>query len=194
MNSYRVLARAGAVFAPYIDHDVFDLLSSLPAEMFLDHGFHTEAIAKAYPKYTGIPYSTRENRETVPSHHPAVRRSAMELIVDGARHGRSPLVHRRYFLPRLVRCMVSREYSSSITWLGPLMRYLIHLDEAVRQASALASVSPPPELGHDPVASVTPIPREPQERTGGAGSKARGIAADDSIGKVRARVRSDMGG
>ena len=30
MNSYRILARAGAVFAPYIDHDVFDLLTPRP--------------------------------------------------------------------------------------------------------------------------------------------------------------------
>jgi asparagine synthetase B (glutamine-hydrolysing) len=194
MNSYRILARAGAVFAPYIDHDVFDLLSSLPAEMFLDHGFHTEAVAKAYPKYTGIPYSTRESRETVPSHHPAVRRSAMEVIVDGARHGRSSLVQRRYFLPRLVRCMVNREYSSSITWLGPLMRYLIHLDEAMRQACSLASASPRPDSGHDPVAPVTPTSREPQERTSGVGSKARVIAADRSIGETRVRGRDDMDG
>ena len=193
MNSYRIIARAGAVFAPYIDHDVFDLLSSLPAEMFLDHAFHTEAVAKAYPKYAGIPYSTRESRETVPSHHPAVRRSAMELIVDGARHGRSPLVQRRYFLPRLVRCMVSREYSSSIAWLGPLMRYLIHLDEAVRQASSLAPPSPRPDSRHDPVAPVTPTSREPQEQTSATASKARVTAADRSTGEVRARGQDDMG-
>jgi asparagine synthase (glutamine-hydrolysing) len=186
VHSYRILARAGEVFAPYIDHDVFDLLSSLPAEMFLDHGFHTEAVAKAFPRYAGIPYSTREGRETAASHHPAVRRSAMELIVDGARHGRSSLVQRRYFLPRLVRCMVNREYSASITWLGPLMRYLIHLDEAARQASSVSSASPRPDPQHDPVTPLTPT-CEPQERTSAAAPEPGVAAAGRVIGEARAR-------
>jgi asparagine synthase (glutamine-hydrolysing) len=134
MHSYRVLARAGEVFAPYIDHDVFDLLSGLPAQMFLDHTFHTAAIARGYPEYAGIPYSTQQPGGA--SRHPEIRQFAMALIRHGVRHGPSELVQRSYFVPRLMRCIVDPRYGCSVRWLGQFMLYLLQLEEARRHAAS----------------------------------------------------------
>lgn len=45
-----------AIFCPYLDHDVFDFLISLPAEVFLPPSFHAEAIQRAFPEHAGIPF------------------------------------------------------------------------------------------------------------------------------------------
>lgn len=41
---------------PYLDHDLYDFLAALPAELLLDHSLHTEAIRAAYPAYADLPY------------------------------------------------------------------------------------------------------------------------------------------
>ena len=80
MSPYRLLARAGAdVFAPYLDHDVFDLLSGLPAEFFLDHAFHTEAIHRAYPRHADIPFSVKSKGERTAAARRAGRRFALDV-------------------------------------------------------------------------------------------------------------------
>jgi asparagine synthase (glutamine-hydrolysing) len=131
MTSYRILSRAGEVLAPYVDHDLFDLLSALPAETFLDHSFHTAAIEEAYPQYAGIPYAAPCKRAIDSTQHAAARRFALDLVLSSMRHGRSALVQRRFLLARLFRCMVDREYSVAINWLGEVMLYLLQLEDVV---------------------------------------------------------------
>jgi asparagine synthase (glutamine-hydrolysing) len=43
------------VLAPYLSREVCDFLSALPAEYFLDHNFHTEAIIRHYPNTRAFP-------------------------------------------------------------------------------------------------------------------------------------------
>ncbi len=45
------------VFAPYLDHALFDFLMSLPAEDVVDKSFHSRAIAHAYPQWADLPYT-----------------------------------------------------------------------------------------------------------------------------------------
>jgi hypothetical protein len=51
------LMRGLTVHAPYLDRDVVDLLSGLPAALVMDRRLHTEAIAQAYPRMADIPYA-----------------------------------------------------------------------------------------------------------------------------------------
>jgi asparagine synthetase B (glutamine-hydrolysing) len=47
-----------AVFCPYLDHDVFDFLISLPASVFMPSSFHAESIHRAFPEYAAIPFES----------------------------------------------------------------------------------------------------------------------------------------
>ena len=49
----------GNVRMPYLDDDVYDHLAALPASHFLDKTFHTEAIHRAFPQYSDIPFDAK---------------------------------------------------------------------------------------------------------------------------------------
>lgn len=47
------------VYVPFLDHELFDFLASLPAEYFLDHTFHDQTIARSYPQWSHFRYSAK---------------------------------------------------------------------------------------------------------------------------------------
>ncbi len=53
---YSLLSGVPRVHAPFLDHDLFDFLTTLPSSMLMDHGFHDDTIARAYPDFAHIPY------------------------------------------------------------------------------------------------------------------------------------------
>jgi len=53
---YAILTGVPAVYAPFLDHELFDFLSTLPSSMVMDHRFHDDTIARAYPGFAHIPY------------------------------------------------------------------------------------------------------------------------------------------
>jgi asparagine synthetase B (glutamine-hydrolysing) len=55
-SPYGIYADVPTVFAPFLDHDLYDLLASGPADLMVDRRFHDEAIRAAYPKYADIPF------------------------------------------------------------------------------------------------------------------------------------------
>jgi len=71
------LMRDITVFAPYLDHDLFDLLAALPARLLMDRALHTEAIARAWPQHTRIPY---ERKGLLVEDRWAARALAAELL------------------------------------------------------------------------------------------------------------------
>src|SRR5207244_9022442 len=79
-HSYRILARVGEVFSPYLDHDVFDLLSGLPPEVFLDHTFHTEAIHRAYPRYAALPFAAKKEPRMLSADHAPLRVFGRDVV------------------------------------------------------------------------------------------------------------------
>ena len=53
------LGPASAIMhAPYLDHELYDFLSALPAAMLVDRQFHTTAIARAFPASAALPYES----------------------------------------------------------------------------------------------------------------------------------------
>lgn len=57
--TFSILTGIPAIHCPYLDHDVHDLLSSLPSSTFLDWTFHSEAIYRAFPKYSHIRFEAK---------------------------------------------------------------------------------------------------------------------------------------
>lgn len=57
---YSLLATNLHAYTPFLDHDLFDFTSALPSEMLLDRTFHDDAIARAYPTFSHIPYANHK--------------------------------------------------------------------------------------------------------------------------------------
>jgi asparagine synthetase B (glutamine-hydrolysing) len=130
LQSYAILS-AVQTYAPYLDHDVFDFLSSLPAETFLDHKFHSDVIRKAYPRAPALPYAAR--RRTLYSG--ALGRFSLQVL-SLLRKSRSELIEKSFVLPRLLRCLIDPIYGSSIMWLGPMTVYILQI-EAIHRGDKL---------------------------------------------------------
>ncbi len=126
VGPYCILNKNVQVFSPYLDHGLYDFLASLPASMFLDKAFHTDTIRRAYPRYAEIPYSVMQDGQFDNRHY--FRKFALERAWYCLGNSRSRLVDRWFFMPRLVRCLLDKRYSASITWLGPLALYLLRLE------------------------------------------------------------------
>lgn len=124
------LAKVTQVITPYQDHNLFDFLSGLPAEMFLDHTFHTQAIHRAYPQYADLAFSTKQSSTALRESRRAARQYAADLIRVAARRETARLARSSFFVPRLLRCLVDRSYQDSVNWLGPVFLYLVSLEEA----------------------------------------------------------------
>jgi len=138
-----IYAQVGKVFCPYLDRAVYDLLGSLPAETFLDYTFHTEAIRRAYPRYSSVPFEAKPQFSATPTRKPMSagasqtrrwRRFALQLL-RYAYWGRPPRWVRTVFLlPRLLRCTSDREFCVSANWFLLPAVYLIQLERLCRNA------------------------------------------------------------
>ena len=60
LYSFGMFSHETTVFAPYLDHAVFDFLFSRPGEMLVDKQFHVDTISHAFPAAAGIAYARSE--------------------------------------------------------------------------------------------------------------------------------------
>jgi hypothetical protein len=70
------LMRDVRVHTPYLDDDVYALLSAMPASAQMDRALHTDAIRLAYPRVADIPYESKAHRQRRPGFH---RRAALDF-------------------------------------------------------------------------------------------------------------------
>jgi hypothetical protein len=111
---WRMLNRAGHVFAPYLSRPAYEFLASLPAEHFLDHSFHTEAITRAYPWFARVPFETHARP---PARH--ARASIARYARDVARYCLAPRDARRrldplFYLPRIAKGLLDARYGTEL--------------------------------------------------------------------------------
>jgi len=149
---FLIMDRVPNVFCPYLDKEVYDLLSSLPTSMFLDLNFRTDALKRAFPNYRNIPYE-----ESVPA--PVVcaesyfRRFGQDLLHWTVKRRSSKLVHYSRVLRMSTRAAIDAAYARSLfsyRWIGPHTVYLLQLEGIIEQALKL----------HNPTSSLHPyVPR-----------------------------------
>ena len=130
LGPYALLSEVGTVFSPYLDHDLYDFLSSLPPETIENKNFHAEAINRAFPEHSLIPLSDKK-KNFLYSRKYALKFSR-ELISYLSLHPGSDFVRSSYIFPRLLRCLVDRRYSRTLVWFGPLTAYLVQLERFCR--------------------------------------------------------------
>lgn len=130
---YGLLGDVPTVYAPFLDHDLYDFLTGLPVDMLVGHTFHSEAISRAYPEHAGLPYEDKGKRADSPDfmrlHADFGRQVAKRLLLRPS----SRLINQRYFLPRAVRSLFSSAFSASTNGYSPLALYLDQLDIASRR-------------------------------------------------------------
>jgi hypothetical protein len=114
------------VIAPYLEPELYDFLASLPAEMLLDHAFHTDTISRTYPEYADIPY---EKKRVGPKHNNENYRSFMIEIL---RYSLSPrkrtLVNRGFFIKRALAAQFVTRANHSVAYFGEQATHLLQLE------------------------------------------------------------------
>jgi hypothetical protein len=131
---YGMMRAVPTVYSPYLDHDLYDFLSSLAPEIMSptlsasDKSFHSEAVLRGYPRYAHIPFEDkaapkRDARAVDAQFGADAARYLLPRMGFGAR-----LLNARYVMPRLLYGLARRRYRESTNWLPALSLYLCQLD------------------------------------------------------------------
>ena len=113
---FRLLERSVTINTPYLEKNLFDFLSSLPAEMLIDHQFHTDTINFSFPAFARIPY---ENKRAAPTENTAeFRKFSLDILSYGLTKRSKKLINRKFLLTRCLRCVLDKNYSRTVTEFG----------------------------------------------------------------------------
>jgi hypothetical protein len=134
LQPYGLMKSVPTIYSPYLDHELYDFLSSLPPEVMSptlsasDKSFHTDAILRGYPRFAHIPFEDKAAARRDARAHDArfVRDTARCLLPRAAT--RTTLLNRLYVLPRLAYSLARRSYREAIGWLPIVALYLFQLD------------------------------------------------------------------
>jgi asparagine synthetase B (glutamine-hydrolysing) len=132
--------RVGRVATPYLDPRVFDLLTALPAEMFIDRRFHADAIRRAFPQYAHLRFDNDSALPAVrrPERTPADARHYRRLLKESAAYvWRAPAptyVRRAWVVARTAYWRMKGDFSDAQVMPGVL--YLAQLETMSRWAGA----------------------------------------------------------
>jgi asparagine synthase (glutamine-hydrolysing) len=114
LTPYAMLSTVPYVFSPYLDHDLFDFLASLPAELLMDHSFHTNAIVHGFPQWSHIPF---ENKSAKPYDFSAMyARFAREFAEHALLHCPRNLLRTHSLCARLILSLLSGSFGASQQW------------------------------------------------------------------------------
>ncbi|WP_317205405.1 asparagine synthetase B family protein [Janthinobacterium sp.] len=132
---YGLLGAVPTVYAPYLDHELYDFLAGLPARMLLDQQFHTDTILRSYPQYAHIAFENKHApaADTFDSDVAFGRELARCLLSSKP----SRLMRKRFLWPRLLAALCSRKHSAASNWYAPLALYLHQLERLPAGAAAL---------------------------------------------------------
>lgn len=125
-SSFGIMA-AHDVCVPFLDYDVFDLLTGLPSPMYADRKFHTEAINRAFPQYAHIPF---EGKKKTPASNPRgyLLRTRLKLLGHVLQRG-GGVLDLRHMAPRmLAHALYGGGHS---TWYDSASIYAIQLRETI---------------------------------------------------------------
>lgn len=122
IGPYVLLERAGTVLTPFLDHDVWNFLASLPVSMFMDNQFHDKTIASSYPEFKDLPYAKKAISTLDASE---CRRRAASLLRFARKH--RGLQSQSSVAARLIRCFVEPQYFLRLGALDQLVVYLCQL-------------------------------------------------------------------
>jgi hypothetical protein len=122
LSPFRLLAGPGrAVYAPFLDADVFDFLMALPVDLVIDRQFQPDALRRAYPQFADIPYESQTTRARAAGF---ARRVALELAAAALRG--SALVRKEYVASRAA--LAFAKGVAALLWFLPLVVWLDQIE------------------------------------------------------------------
>ena len=125
LSPYRLLLGIEKVFSPYLDYDLYDFLTSLPAGMLIEHDFHTEAIHRAFPAYSDIPFAKRSRAKVRSPRY--FRKFTFDLIRYVYANRPVQLVSYKFLAKSLAHCLTDYRLSHYVRMYGPWAAYLIQV-------------------------------------------------------------------
>jgi hypothetical protein len=134
-SAYGICADLPTVYSPFLDHDLYDFLTSVQANGMFDREFHDDVIRAAYPRHRDLPFERQETPR------PLTRWQTFSKSADLAtwvlRNRPRRLVNQRFVLGKLAAGLSVGV--SPLSWLIPPVVYLTQLEAA---AFARAAVHP----------------------------------------------------
>jgi asparagine synthase (glutamine-hydrolysing) len=128
-SPYAILSKVAAVDSPFLDHDVYDFLASLPPESIMDHRLHVETIRASYPHFADIPFAHCDGPLSTRSKPYADLARHLSGYLLSTRASNRSMFRRSYLVPRLLRCALQPNYAIAISWLLSRVVYLAQLHE-----------------------------------------------------------------
>jgi asparagine synthase (glutamine-hydrolysing) len=109
-----ILKTTAMSVAPYLTTDLYDVMTGLPAEYFLDGRFHDKVLLRVYPEFPCWRFAEKGKRSSPPfsfSHIPDLVRICQLLFRPGlALNAYRP----QFTTPRLLFSFISRSYFDSV--------------------------------------------------------------------------------
>lgn len=125
-SPFRLLGNSANIITPYLETELFDFLTVLPAEIFLDHNFHTETIALAFPEFAQIPYE--EKTAPLVSDTNYFRAFSHDIFRYSNTKRNRKMTNRMFFLSRFLRSALDKNYSRAVTEFGEQAIHLLQLE------------------------------------------------------------------
>jgi len=126
LSPFRLLGNGANIITPFLDADLFDFLSALPAEIMVDHRFHTDTIAFAFPEYAHLPY---EDKEAPPVRdHTLFKALSRDIYGYSTTERAHEVTNPFFFLSRHLRALVDRSYSLATAEFGTQAIHLLQLE------------------------------------------------------------------
>jgi len=126
LSSYGLGAGTCKVYSPFLDHELYDFLLSVPDEVKEEKTFHTETMRRSYPEYAGIPYQNEKFWSN------SVELSRAQFINSFLKYymknyaNSTAFLKTRYVLPRILKCFLPRHKTP--WWIDPPgLLYLMEL-------------------------------------------------------------------
>ncbi|MBC7901329.1 MAG: hypothetical protein H7070_14895 [Saprospiraceae bacterium] len=123
---FRLLGSSADVVTPFLDRDVFNFLTSLPADILVDRQFHTKTIAFAYPDYAHIPYENTDSPLNL--ENAGFRRFSRDILKYSLTRRNQNLIDRKFLVSRTMRGIFDKTYGPALTDFSSQAIHLLQLE------------------------------------------------------------------
>ncbi len=131
-SSWMILHRKTHVIAPFLDPEVYEFLTSLPPEYFLDYSFHTKAIAEYYPEFAHLPYENKGAPRKKVKFSEAVTQSLKILWFYLKNLGNGSLASSWFAITRTIKGIVFPSYYNQENSLHYIPIYLTYIEKYLK--------------------------------------------------------------